>query len=207
MTGHGIRMLGRTDQGGRPDGVQVMVARGHAYVGHMFADGISVIDVADPRAPKPGRFIACPPNTRASHIQVHDGLLLAINAANVWASAALRCRGRLFRQAAGRQFQQAGAGIRCRDAGVRPGQPGRAARNRLHAGGGHRAASHLVGGWSLRLRLGAFRRFHRPHPGGDRHGRTHAAGDRRALVVAGHAPCRRRDAVVAARASALRCTT
>jgi hypothetical protein len=85
MTAHSLRMLGRTDQGGRPDGVQVMVARGHAYVGHMFADGISVIDVADPRAPKPVRFIACPPNTRASHLQVHDGLLLAINAANVWA--------------------------------------------------------------------------------------------------------------------------
>jgi hypothetical protein len=80
-----IRPLGHTDQGGRPDGVQVMVARGHAYVGHMFSDGITVIDVADPRAPKPVRFIACQPNTRASHIQVHDGLLLAVNAANVWA--------------------------------------------------------------------------------------------------------------------------
>jgi hypothetical protein len=85
MTAQSIRMLGRTDQGGRPDGVQVMVARGHAYVGHMFADGISVIDIADPRAPNTVRFIAAPPNTRASHLQVHDGLLLAINAANVWA--------------------------------------------------------------------------------------------------------------------------
>ncbi|HUN44702.1 MAG TPA: hypothetical protein VMU81_30810 [Acetobacteraceae bacterium] len=80
-----IRMLGHTDQGGRPDGVQVMVARGHAYVGHMFSDGISVIDVADPRAPRTVHFIACPPNTRASHLQVHDGLMLAVNAANVWA--------------------------------------------------------------------------------------------------------------------------
>ena len=80
-----LRLLGRTDQGGRPDGVQVMVAKGHAYVGHMFSDGITVIDVADPRAPRPVTFIACPSNTRASHIQVHDGLLLAVNAANVWA--------------------------------------------------------------------------------------------------------------------------
>src|SRR5580698_10135672 len=82
---HRIRLLGHTDQGGRPDGVQVMVARDHAYIGHMFSDGITVIDVGDPRAPKPMQFIACPPNTRASHIQVHGGLLLAVNAANVWA--------------------------------------------------------------------------------------------------------------------------
>jgi hypothetical protein len=82
---HRIHSLGHTDQGGRPDGVQVMVAAGHAYVGHMFSDGITVIDVADPRAPKPVQFIACPPNTRASHIQVHDGIMLAVNAANVWA--------------------------------------------------------------------------------------------------------------------------
>ena len=80
-----VRSLGHSDQGGRPDGVQVMVAGGHAYVGHMFSDGITVIDVADPRAPKPVQFIACPPNTRASHIQVHGGLMLAVNAANVWA--------------------------------------------------------------------------------------------------------------------------
>jgi len=82
---HRIHALGHTDQGGKPDGVQVMVAKSHAYVGHMFSDGITVIDVADPRAPKPVQFIACPPNTRASHIQVHDGIMLAVNAANVWA--------------------------------------------------------------------------------------------------------------------------
>jgi hypothetical protein len=80
-----LRLLGHTDQGGRPDGVQVMVAKDHAYVGHMFSDGITVIDVDDPRVPKPVNFIACPLNTRASHIQVHDNLLLAVNAANVWA--------------------------------------------------------------------------------------------------------------------------
>ena len=79
---HRIRLLGHTDQGGRPDGVQVMVAKGHAYVGHMFSDGVTVIDVADPHVPKPVNFVACPANTRASHIQVHDGLLLAVNAVN-----------------------------------------------------------------------------------------------------------------------------
>ena len=41
---HGIHHLGHTDQGGRPDGVQIMLHAGHAYVGHMFSDGITVID-------------------------------------------------------------------------------------------------------------------------------------------------------------------
>ena len=37
-----MRLVGYSDQGGRPDGVQVMVHRGHAYVGHMFSKGFSV---------------------------------------------------------------------------------------------------------------------------------------------------------------------
>ena len=47
----------------------------------MLSNGISTIDVRDPRAPRATDFIACPPNTRAHHIQVHDGLLLAVNGA------------------------------------------------------------------------------------------------------------------------------
>ena len=82
-----IRFLGRSDQGGRPDGTQVMLHKGHALVGHMFSDGISVVDVRDPRAPAAAAFIANPPNTRSHHIQVHDGILLAVNGANIWALA------------------------------------------------------------------------------------------------------------------------
>lgn len=82
-----IRFLARSDQGGRPDGTQVMVHKGHAYVGHMFSDGFTVIDVRDPRAPKPVVFVANPPNTRSHHIQVHDNILLAVNGANIWALA------------------------------------------------------------------------------------------------------------------------
>ena len=59
-----MRLIGHSDQGGRPDGVQIMVHRGHAYVGHMFSKGFSVIDVRDrqeparrqlPRRRRPGR--------------------------------------------------------------------------------------------------------------------------------------------------------
>ena len=34
-----MRLVGHCDQGGRPDGVQIMVHRGYAYVGHMFSKG------------------------------------------------------------------------------------------------------------------------------------------------------------------------
>jgi hypothetical protein len=47
-----MRIVGHTDQGGRPDGVQVMVQRGFAFVGHMFSKGFSVIDVRDAKNPR-----------------------------------------------------------------------------------------------------------------------------------------------------------
>jgi hypothetical protein len=77
--------LGHSDQGGRSDGVQIMLHAGFAYVGHMFSDGISVLDVRDPRAPATVAFLPCPPNTRAHHLQVAEGLMLAVNSANIWA--------------------------------------------------------------------------------------------------------------------------
>lgn len=80
-----LRIIGHSDQGGQPDGVQVMLHAGHAYVGHMFSDGVTVLDVRDPRAPRAVGFVACPPNTRSHHIQVHDGIMLATNSANIWA--------------------------------------------------------------------------------------------------------------------------
>src|SRR3984957_9137372 len=84
-----IKFLGHSDQGGRGDGVQVMVNRGFAYIGHGFSNGITVIDVRDPKNPKPVNFLACPPNTRAHHLQTatHEtfgDLLLAVNGPSVW---------------------------------------------------------------------------------------------------------------------------
>ena len=64
-----IKFVSHCDQGGRADGVQVMVHRGYAYIGHGFSNGITVVDVRDPKNPKTVNFIACPPNTRAHHLQ------------------------------------------------------------------------------------------------------------------------------------------
>ena len=79
-----VSFLGHSDQGGRGDGVQVMVHKGYAYVGHGYSNGISVIDVRDPRRPKTVGFLPCPPNTRAIHLQAHGDLLLAVNGPSVW---------------------------------------------------------------------------------------------------------------------------
>src|SRR5689334_2771891 len=83
-----MRLIGYSDQGGRPDGVQIMVERGFAYIGHMFSKGFSIVDVRDPRAPKPAGYVAAPPGTWNIHLQVHDDLLLVINAKDMFAEAA-----------------------------------------------------------------------------------------------------------------------
>lgn len=78
-----IRHLAYSDQGGRPDGVQVMVSRKHLFVGHMFSNGFTVMDVSNPSEPKPVRFISNGPNTRSHHLQTNGDLLLVANGANI----------------------------------------------------------------------------------------------------------------------------
>ena len=36
-----MRLVGYCDQGGRSDGVQIMVHRGYAYIGHIFSKGFT----------------------------------------------------------------------------------------------------------------------------------------------------------------------
>jgi hypothetical protein len=79
----GIRHLSYSDQGGRPDGVQVMLHRQHLYVGHMFNDGVTVLDARDPRALKPLNLFSTAPNTRTHHLQVAEGMMLLANGANI----------------------------------------------------------------------------------------------------------------------------
>ncbi len=80
-----VRLLARNDQGGRTDGVQVILHKGHAFIGHMFSDGYSVVDVRDPLNPKTVAFVAAPKNTRSHHLQIHGDILLAVNGPNIWA--------------------------------------------------------------------------------------------------------------------------
>lgn len=73
-----IDFVGHTDQGGRGDGVQVMVARGHAYIGTRVSRGIVVTDVRDPRAPRPVNFLPIHPHSWCMHLQAAEDLLVCI---------------------------------------------------------------------------------------------------------------------------------
>ena len=81
--GKGIRHISYSDQGGRPDGVQVMVNRMHVYVGHMFSDGVTIMDASDPRKLKPVHFWTAGPGTRTHQMQNSEDILLLANGANI----------------------------------------------------------------------------------------------------------------------------
>jgi len=81
---HRIKFLGHTDQGNRPDGVQVMVNKGYAYVSHPFSAGATVIDVRDPRKPRPVDFLPVHPKSWSLHLQTFDNLLLVVEEFNFY---------------------------------------------------------------------------------------------------------------------------
>src|SRR5262245_56326265 len=81
--GRRIRHISYSDIGGRPDSVQVMVNRRHVYVGHMFSNGVTILDAADPRRLKPVGFFTGGDYTRTHHLQVAEDLLLLANGANI----------------------------------------------------------------------------------------------------------------------------
>jgi hypothetical protein len=83
-----MKLIGHSDQGGRGDGLQVMVHRGHAYVAHPWSGGFSIIDVRDPRNPGQTTFVPAPPSTWTIHLQTHGDLLLVVHALDLFAEAA-----------------------------------------------------------------------------------------------------------------------
>lgn len=80
-----MKLIGHSDIAGRGDGLQLMVARGHAYVAHPWSQGFSIVDVRDPRRPETVKYVPAPPNTWNIHLQVHGNLLLVINALDLFA--------------------------------------------------------------------------------------------------------------------------
>jgi hypothetical protein len=86
--GHRIRHLSYSDMAGRPDSVQIMLNRQHLYVGHMFSNGVTILDARDPRRVRPVGFFTGGDQTRTHHLQVADDLLLLANGANIVAMQA-----------------------------------------------------------------------------------------------------------------------
>jgi hypothetical protein len=173
-----VKFISHSDQGGRGDGVQIMVHRGYAYIGHGYSNGISVIDVRDPKNPRPVAFVPCPPNTRAIHLQTHDDLLLAVNGPSMWTmqiDAQAYYSGSPADLLKGRQYT---AGVRVYDI-AHPDAPREIAF----------MATEGVG--PLRLRLDPLPRVHRPGAGDSRHGGADPARGRRQVVDSWHVDGRR----------------
>ena len=84
-----MRIIGHSDQAGRADGVQIMVHKGYAYIGHIFSKGFSIVDVRDPAHPRPAGYVAAPPNTWTLHLQQHEDLLLVVHAKDMFAQPEL----------------------------------------------------------------------------------------------------------------------
>jgi hypothetical protein len=141
-----MTLIGHTDQGGRPDGVQVMVNKGHAFVGHMFSKGFSVIDVRDPRNPTPVKYVPAPTNTWTIHLQTHGDLLLVINARDMFAAEEFRDERQYYRgshsetsaaESAGTQARTWTAGLAVYDI-ANPQEPRRIGFMPVEGGGIHR---------------------------------------------------------------------
>ena len=128
-----MRLIGHSDQGGRRDGIQIMVQDGFAYIGHLFSQGFSVVDVRDPKNPKPAGYVPAPANTWNVHLQAADGLLLVIHGKDVFADSAFADEASYYKAAAGTALGTAApkkardwdAGLAVYDIAGKPGEPRR----------------------------------------------------------------------------------
>src|SRR3569833_723234 len=84
-----MRLVGYNDQGGRCDGVQIMVHQGFANISQIFSKGFSVIDVRDPAHPKTHKYVAAPHNTWTLHLQTAEDKLLVVHNKDMFAQAEL----------------------------------------------------------------------------------------------------------------------
>ena len=195
-----MRLVGYSDQGGRRDGVQIMVHRGYAYIGHIFSKGFTRRRRARPEAiRRPSKYVAAPPNTWSLHLQTHDDLLLVINNKDMFAQPEL---------ADEKTYYKGSVDHHAKEEADRPQLVGRPRRlrhlqarrpeaDRLHAGRGHRPPPPLVHRRALGLRLGAARRLLRLHPDHHRHAGSEEAEARRQILAAGHERRRRREGQLA----------
>jgi hypothetical protein len=113
-----MELLATCDLGQKPDSLQVMLHRGHAFVSHPFTGGFSVVDIRDPRQPKPVTYVPPPPGTRTLHLQLSDGILLVTNEADNSASEKYLDKAKYFGQQLGQDTEgldEFSAGVRVYD--------------------------------------------------------------------------------------------
>ena len=156
---HRMTLLSTCDLAGRPDCLQIMLWRGHAFMTHPFSGGFSVVDVRDPRQPRPVAHVPAPPGTKTLHLQLSDGILLVTNEADDSASRKYLDKAQYFGAQLGGGTSGLGeysAGVRVYDVSVpaRPVEigflaiPGFGVHRLWWAGGGLATASSMPPGHS-----------------------------------------------------------
>ncbi|HVZ14216.1 MAG TPA: hypothetical protein VG894_07130 [Bauldia sp.] len=80
-----FEFVGQTANGSHPDGGQVMVSRGHAYVANSFTGGVTVTDATNPRDPRPVNHLPVHPRSWSIHLQTHGNLMLVVEEFNFYA--------------------------------------------------------------------------------------------------------------------------
>ncbi len=84
----GLRHLSNSLLDGRPDGLQVVGTGSRVFVSHLFSNGVTEVDLADPRSPRVLSFIPAPPGSWSVHLQVQGDLLMIANGPDMWSAPA-----------------------------------------------------------------------------------------------------------------------
>ena len=103
-----VELITLSDQGGRPDGVQLMVHRGYAYIAHIFSNGFSVLDVRDPKNPKPVNYTPAFGKNWNIHLQTHEDLLFVIDEFNFYGNPAFEHEESYYTQSVEESIKKAG---------------------------------------------------------------------------------------------------
>ena len=139
-----IRFVSQSTMEGRADGAQVMVERGFAYVGQLFSHGFTVLDVRDPKSPKPVTFVPSMEHCWSPHLQTYGDLLLVANSYDFFANPNFADEKQYYTQSVGQSMQEAGAGSGFTSGGMRtydistPGRPRQIGEMRVDGLGIHR---------------------------------------------------------------------
>jgi hypothetical protein len=139
-----IRFVSQSTMAGRADGGQVMVERGFAYIGQLFSHGFTVLDVRDPKSPKPVTFVPAMEHCWSPHLQTHGDLLLVANSYDFFANPKFADEKQYYTQSVGQSMQESGASNGFTSGGMRtydistPGHPRQIGEMRVDGLGIHR---------------------------------------------------------------------
>ena len=156
-----MRIVGYSDQGGRSDGVQIMVERGFAYIGHIFSKGFTIVDV------RPGKSAPdCFQGRATGHLELTSpkprGSALSGECARYVRSARIFRRTSVLPRLHQREYptRNANARLDCGFDGLRYIEARKSSSDRTFARRGRRGSPGLVHRRTLGIHVGPIGRVH-----------------------------------------------